>query len=243
MKRDVKILLALVFLLILINYPLLDSFLIKAFEESEEGKVTRVIDGDTVEINNESVRLLGINSPERGEEGYEEAKDFMEEKVLNETVKIKFSSEKYDRYYRKLGYIFYSGENVNLESVREGYSNFYFPSGKDKYYSSFVDAWEECLSSERNLCEKSEYWNCFSIEIKGDNLWIKNNCNRLDLEGWSVKDEGRKKFVFTSETTLEKGEEIVLTPEDFGKDYVWTKTGDSVFIRDNDNLLVYWESW
>lgn len=248
MEKNVKILLSLIFILGVINYPFLDNVLTGfvgegIFEEYEEGRVQRVVDGDTVEINNESVRLLGINSPERGERGYLGAKEFLEDRVLNESVKIYFENRKYDRYYRKLGYIYFDEKNVNLESVREGYSNIYFPDGKTKRYSSFKEAWKECLLLEKNLCEKSDYWGCLDVEIKGDNLWIKNNCNLLELEGWSIKDEGRKKFVFSSNKILDAEEEIVLTPEDFEKDYVWTESGDSIFIRDNENKLVYWESW
>jgi hypothetical protein len=45
-----------------------------------QGKVIKVIDGDTIATNNsERVRLLGINTPEKGRYGYEEAKEFLEE--------------------------------------------------------------------------------------------------------------------------------------------------------------------
>lgn len=242
MKKEYYLLIFLLFVLIVVNYPFLDSLVVRAFEDSEEGIVDRVIDGDTVEINDESVRLLGINSPERGEEGYGEAKEFLESKIFNETVRIRFGPEKYDRYYRKLGYIYFNGENINLESVREGYSNFYFPSGKDSYYFSFLEAWESCIEEDINLCERSEYYGCLSAEVLGEDLMIKNSCREINLEEWSVKDEGRKKFVFEN-VIFEKGSEIILTPEDFGKSYVWTKSGDSVFIRDDENKLVFWESW
>ena len=39
-------------------------------EFPKEAKVKRVIDGDTVVVDGVSVRLLGINTPERGEKLY-----------------------------------------------------------------------------------------------------------------------------------------------------------------------------
>ena len=41
-----------------------------------DGQITRVIDGDTLIIDQTTVRLSLVNSPERDERGYQEAKDF-----------------------------------------------------------------------------------------------------------------------------------------------------------------------
>ena len=77
MNKEKLILILLVVLIIGINYPLIDSLLIKTFEDYEKGVVERVIDGDTIVIEGESIRLLGINSPEKGEKYYLEAKEFL----------------------------------------------------------------------------------------------------------------------------------------------------------------------
>ena len=41
-----------------------------------DGQITRVIDGDTLLIGPDTIRLSLVNSPERDERGYQEAKDF-----------------------------------------------------------------------------------------------------------------------------------------------------------------------
>jgi len=72
---------------------------------------------------------------------------------------------------------------------------------------------------------------------------LKNECNKnLNLEGWSVKDEGRKKYSFLKKILL-PGEELTLTAKDWKKDYVWTNSGDSIFIRDSEGKLVFWNSY
>jgi endonuclease YncB( thermonuclease family) len=43
------------------------------------GSVTNVVDGDTLVINNETIRLALVDAPEYGEEGYEEAKNTVSE--------------------------------------------------------------------------------------------------------------------------------------------------------------------
>jgi micrococcal nuclease len=42
------------------------------------GKFTDIVDEDTLDINNVRIRLSLVNTPERGEEGYTEAIDFVE---------------------------------------------------------------------------------------------------------------------------------------------------------------------
>jgi hypothetical protein len=245
MKQE-KILLVLIAILILtINYSWIDSYLIKTFEDYEIGIVERVVDGDTIIVNGSSIRLLGINSPEKGEIGYLEAKEFLEKEINSKEIKIYFGKDKFDKYRRKLGYIFIGSENINLKSVRFGYSNFYFPSGKDKYYNQFVGVWGECLNENRGLCEKS-LEKC--IELKGWGIEeqivvLKNKCNyEINLNGWSVKDEGRKKYVF-EEIILKGLEEIKLGIDNWQEEYVWTKSGDSIFIRDSENKLVIFDSY
>ena len=155
------IIIALGLLLLFINYDFFDGILVKAFDDYESGTVERIIDGDTVEIqftvnglqSTEKLRLLGINSPERGEIGYSEATEFLEGEILGKEVLIYFYGAKFDRYGRKLGYIFLEGVNINLESVRLGYSNYYFPVGKTGYYNGFVDAWSECMKAGWHLCQ------------------------------------------------------------------------------------------
>jgi len=164
---------------------------------------------------------------------------------LNKNVEIYFGKERFDKYKRKLGYIFIGGKNVNLKSVENGYSNYYFPSGKDKYYKNFVDAWKKCLENEKNLCEKSDE-KCIILEewnIENQKVVLKNICSKkVDLTGWSIKDEGRKNYIFENKI-LEKEEKIVLTPENWEEDYVWTKSGDSLILRDSSYRIILFETY
>lgn len=116
----------------------------------EKAFVTKVIDGDTVIVNGESVRLLGIDSDERGENCYKEAKKRMEELVLNKEILLEKDMKDRDQYKRLLRWIFVEdnnekAKNVNLILVEDGLAiaRFY----EDRKYK------EEILLAEKNARE------------------------------------------------------------------------------------------
>ena len=154
MDRKKSFLFLLIVLLFVINYSWIDSFLEKEFSLRKDLiLVTRIVDGDTVEISSgDHIRLLGINTPERGEKYYKEAKEFLESLILNQSVELEYGKDKTDLYGRILGYLFLKGKNVNKEIVEEGFANIYFPSGKDKHYNSFLETWKNCVNKKINLC-------------------------------------------------------------------------------------------
>ena len=238
MKKEQLALILLVIAIIFINYGFIDGFLAKKFEETETGIVERVIDGDTIVVNGSSVRLLGINTPEKGEVFFDNATSFLEEQVLGKEVVLRFGKEKYDMYNRKLSYVFIGRENINKKIIENGYANFYFPKGEDLYSKDLRQAWETCLEQNVNLCEKSEE-TCIVLDdwnIKEQKVVLKNICNEsVNISGWSVKDEGRKIYFFEN-IILKPNEEIILIPKDFDKDYVWTKTGDSTPVHFSGKL-------
>lgn len=244
-NRKYKILLVfLIVFLFVVNYNFVDSFLEKTFLGEEFIEVDRVIDGDTVVVNGNSMRLLGINCPEKGEIYSSEATEFLKDLVLNKTLRV----ERYgkDKYFRELVYLFDSEKNINLEIVKNGFANYYFPEGKTKYYHEFVNAWNGCLNSGKSLCEKSfdKCAGCVVLkEFENQKVVLENVCGfDCDLSDWSIKDEGRKKFVFEN-FVLGSFEEVEITERDFGVDYVWTSTGDTLFLRDSEGRLVLWESY
>lgn len=255
-NKKYKILLGiLVLVFIAMNYTSLNNFLVKNLSNEETIKIERVIDGDTVVVNGSSFRLLGINTPERGEYLYSEAKKYTEENVMNKSLTAEKKGK--DRYDRELAYLYDGDKNINLEIVREGYAGYYFPSGKDAHYNEFAKAWGECLNENKNLCERSSNKCSSCIELsewnfKTQKVVLYNKCNfDCFLNKWTIKDEGRKKFVFGNFTlkNLEYVSIIVGNKTDTqntfywkGYSYVWTSTGDSLFLRDSEGKLVLWES-
>jgi micrococcal nuclease len=93
--------------------------------------VKHVIDGDTVILDNEQrVRLIGIDTPEvdhpkynrQGEYYGEEARIYLKSRVEGKVVRVEDDHEAYDKYGRRLGYLFLDDTLLNRELIVEGYA-------------------------------------------------------------------------------------------------------------------------
>lgn len=86
------------------------------------GVVARVIDGDTVEMADGSrVRLIGIDTPESGECGYQEASDRLASLVAGRTaVLVPGAVDDTDSYGRLLRYVEIDGGDAGEVLLREG---------------------------------------------------------------------------------------------------------------------------
>lgn len=93
--------------------------------------VKRVIDGDTFELcSGDKVRLLCVNTPEKGEEGYEDAQYFLENLLLYKEVRLESSNyqgNNTDKYNRLLRWVYVNDINqeilVNKYVLEEGYGD------------------------------------------------------------------------------------------------------------------------
>ncbi len=101
--------------------------------------VKRVIDGDTIElINNERIRYIGIDTPERGEFYYIEASNFNRKLVENKSVKLEYDIDKYDKYGRTLAYVYQDTTFVNAKLVESGYAKVMTIPPNTKYKDIFI---------------------------------------------------------------------------------------------------------
>jgi micrococcal nuclease len=94
--------------------------------------VTRVIDGDTIEVSiagrDDEVRYIGIDTPETVKPGTPvqcfgpQASSFNHRLVEGRAVRLVFDSERRDVYGRLLAYVFVGQRFVNARLVRLGYA-------------------------------------------------------------------------------------------------------------------------
>ncbi|WP_297586483.1 thermonuclease family protein [uncultured Corynebacterium sp.] len=87
--------------------------------------VTKIVDGDTLDVDRDGetvrVRLLNIDTPERGECLYQEATDRLTELAPPGTrVRLEHDQERKDRYGRELAAVFAGDTFVNEQLAADG---------------------------------------------------------------------------------------------------------------------------
>jgi micrococcal nuclease len=108
------------------------------FEYEPGGYCFHVVDGDTIDVEGVGrIRFVGVNTPERGERGYQEAKEFVTVSCLGKTVGLDIDNAKhYDKYGRVLAVVYVDGVNLNAELLKRGYAEvLYIPPSEFNPYS------------------------------------------------------------------------------------------------------------
>jgi micrococcal nuclease len=111
------------------------------------GNVTYIVDGDTLDINGIRIRLSLVDTPERGQPGFREAKDYVSSLCLGKKgeLDVDDGQRRGDRYGREIGIVYCNGININ-EKLMNG---------------QFARILED-------YCDISEY---------SEEIWARNSCN------------------------------------------------------------------
>lgn len=144
-------------------------------------RVKYVIDGDTcILMNEQRVRLLGVDTPEiknveyqrLGEFFGEQAKSYLKQLIEGKEVRLVDGPEPFDKYGRRLAYIYLDDLLVNRELVRLGYAEAIrrFPyDKKDEFLALEAIARHEKLGMWQKQSETNEArplpWGAFLLVI------------------------------------------------------------------------------
>lgn len=120
--------------------------------------VTRVIDGDTFKVDEVRIRLIGIDSPEKGECYYDEAKDFLTSLVTDKQVRLQKDLTEEDLYGRLLRYIILPSSDgkeddifINRLILEEGFARTLSISPDVRYRDLFSTAQDNALREKKGI--------------------------------------------------------------------------------------------
>lgn len=124
----------------------------------ETAIVTRVIDGDTIELSTgEKVRYIGIDTPETVKPNTDvqclgkEASAKNTQLVLGKEITMQKDVSETDRYGRLLRYIYVDGTFINDYLVREGYAVASSYPPDIAHQKQFAEAQQEAQANNRGL--------------------------------------------------------------------------------------------
>ena len=119
--------------------------------------VVRVIDGDTIAlVDGTRVRLVQIDTPEKGRECYGNEASDLTRRLLPPGTHVRIEQDplldQVDRFNRKLAYVFKDDENVNLTLVEQGAAGVWFFDGRrGRYERELLPAAERARADHKGL--------------------------------------------------------------------------------------------
>ena len=184
--------------------------------------VTRVIDGDTIEVDIDGtiykVRYIGIDTPELDDEHpkcrvlAQEATRYNRQLVAGKTVRLEKDVSETDRYERLLRYVYVDDIFVNAELVRQGLA-WAKPYPPDTKYQDYLEEMEAEAKQDggniwppptevRNVQITDIFYDGLVPQVESDEYVEITNLGDQpqDLAGWMLRDisEGYPSFIFPS---------------------------------------------
>jgi len=264
-KRTASFLLSL--LLVVLGCPLLTMSPV-ASTQAPRGPflVKKVVDGDTIVLaDGRRVRYIGINTPERGEPYWREAKDYNAQKVGGQVITLEFGQATEDKYGRTLAYVFGGGEMVNAHLLKAGWAHL-FVLEPISYYDHFRSLQEEARAKGLGIWGRGGFTGPLKItrlnaDAVGDDRYNLNGeyvriCNispaNIDLSGFSLSDQDGHHYIFptgilrpgyTALLLTGAGRDIAAGADQlsyyWGSRYpIWNNKGDEASLRDPQGRLI-----
>ncbi len=164
----------------------------------ETSTCTNVVDGDTIYLSNgKKVRLVGVNTPEKGVKGYQASKDFVKKLCLNKQVSINRDDRKYtDKYGRTLAVVIVGGKNLNEMLLKEGLAEImYIPPSEFYPYNWAGDNVQSTSSSTSTSVSSNAHDTTGDAYLnQGSSSSNSNNAVSDDSSGSYIGNSNSMKF-------------------------------------------------
>ncbi len=161
---------------IIINIIFTLFFITKDNNSPKLFTVSRVIDGDTIVINDpgslpagRQVRLMSVNAPEINLCGGQQSKDFLEKLILGK--KVRLEGQLNDHFGRLLALVYLDNKLVNQQIITAGWARFTstVSSESENLKSAFTQAKIDKVGIYSPLCFQDKNPNNSNCNIKGNN--------------------------------------------------------------------------
>jgi len=228
---------------------------LESARQGADGVVTGVVDGDTISVQlaseNESVRLIGLDTPEMGEDFCYEARDALTSLVGGKAVRLETDVEKRDQYGRLLAYVWVGTTLANAELLRLGLATLYTVPPNVRYTDALRAAQDEAQKAGRGIWGGAATSPLRILQVNYDAPGNDNfNLNEEyvvfevlvagSLIGYAVEDQSGHRYEFP-DRIFQGGEVFKLhtgVGTDSQTDLYWGMTGSAVWNNDGDTVKI-----
>ena len=173
------------------------------------GVCTKVSDGDTIYVEGVGkVRFVGVNTPEKGVEGSDASKYFVEKLCLNKEVSLDIDDWKHsDKYGRTLAVVIIDGKNLNEMLLKEGLAEVMYIPPSEFYPYNWVNSYTHISSYKSNNTDTSS---SSSSDSQSSTAKYVGNSNTYKFHysncKWAIKISDKNKITFNSrESAINQG--------------------------------------
>ena len=162
--------------------------------------VVRVIDGDTVELmGGDRLRLLAIDTPERGELFHDQAAELLEKIALGKKARIEYGDKRRDRYGRLLGFLYVEDTLfANQTIIDSGLACLFLFDDQDLKSHQI----KELLVSQRQAIEEKR--GLWGVEQKSEDFYVSvKNSFRFHRPGCTIVSGKKPESLRNIETKKE----------------------------------------
>ncbi len=217
--------------------------------------MTSVLDGDTVVValsdGAEEVRLIGIDTPESGEDFSELATEALGALVSEKTVDLETDVETRDQYGRLLAYVWVGSLMANEEMLRQGLATLYTVPPNARHVERLRAAQDEAQAAQRGVWGEpaDSPLKIVAVEYNApgdDSLSLNEEYVVFQvlasgtLLGYKVEDQTGHRYAF-SDHIYAKDDLITLHSgqgADTASDIYWGASGAAIWNNDGDTVKV-----
>lgn len=176
--------------------------------DSQKGKpgvglyVSRIIDGDTFELSDgQTVRLIGVDTPETDMPFYNEAVAFAESLLFGKQITIELDKEGMDKYGRLLIYAYIDSNLVNEMIIGRGLGIVYLFESNLKQASALIESQAKARAAALGIWSlpappAEDYY----VNIAGSYRFHRPLCIAIKRS-----DPQKRKIYYSREELLDKG--------------------------------------
>ena len=228
--------------------------------------VTRHVDGDTFEVaiadpaygmrSKEKVRLMGIDTPERDEPLFAEARAHVERRAGAGPVYLAFDFRRRDRFDRLLAFVYLpDGTLLNADLIEKGLAVVYRVD--DLMY--FFDEFDHLEQNARDRCTGMWQDDCGRAGVvidtirnagRDEHVVLRNaGSDVVDISGYRICDDDGDSVTIAQGVMLKPRDTVAVcsgtgcvgSPDPFlypSKKNIWGNPGDVVCLKDRSGNVV-----